>query len=446
MKSTPSSSPTLGFWSLVSIGIGGMVGGSLFAVLGIAALTARGATPLAFLFAGVIALLTSYSFAKLSIAYPGIGGTVTFLDQAFGYGTATGALNVLLCISYIVLISLNAHAVGNYGIRFFPDENSNFWKAVLMSGTVILLTLLNALGPRLVVKSELAINILKLLILTTFVLAGFGSIHWSRMAPGTWSSGGDIVSGAVVLVLCYQGFELMANASNEVRHPKRNIPRAFYGCVLMTIVLYALISFVALGNLPLSEIEKNSGSSLAEAARPFLGQWGFSLLAIAGLIAAGSAINAALYGSARISFIIAKRGQLPKALSQRVWNRPIEGLLIVSALTLLVANFMDLASISLLASAGFLLVYAAVNAANFKLRRHTRSRPLIPLLALFSCLGALITTLIQTWQKAPNQVGQVFGMLALVILFEWIYQRKAGRRRRASMEEVEKQTESPAPH
>src|SRR5262245_41151506 len=112
-----------------------MVGGSLFAVLGIGALNARGATPLAFLVAGLIALLTSYSYSKLSVAFPGIGGTVTFLDQAFGSGTATGALNVLLCVSYIVLMSVNAHAVANYGLRFFPKSNPNFWKPVLMSGT-----------------------------------------------------------------------------------------------------------------------------------------------------------------------------------------------------------------------------------------------------------------------------------------------------------------------
>jgi Amino acid transporters len=441
-----TSAPSLGFWGLFSIGMGGMVGGSLFAVLGIASLKAQGATPLAFLLAGLIALLTSYSYVKLSLAIPGIGGTVSFLNEAFGLGSFTGALNVLLILSYVVGMSVNAHAVANYGLRFFPPGHPAFWKPVLMTGTVVLLTGINALGPRLVIKSEFYSNILKLLILITFVLGGLGSVQYSHLSPATWSSSVQIVSGAMTLILCFQGFELMANASKDVKNPHRILPRTFYSSIGIAILLYVLIAVVALGNLPLSEIEKNSGSALAEAAKPFLGSWGISLMAVAAVVAAASAINASLYGTARISFILSKRGQLPHALTKMLWHRPIEGLIVVALFTVLVANFLDLESISLLASAGFLLVYAAVNLANLKLRRRSQSHWLVPSLALIFCLGALITTLLQTWGHSPRQVLQLIGMLALVFFFEWIYQRKAGIRHRASMDAVEKETESPAPH
>lgn len=445
MKPNPNT-PTLGFWSLFSIGFGGMVGGSLFAVLGIAALKAQGATPIAFVLAGLIALLTSYSYVKLSLAIPGIGGTVSFLNQAFGLGTITGALNLLLCLSYIVGMSVNAHAVANYGLRFFPQGHPAFWKPVLMTGVVALLTFVNAVGPKLVIKSELYSNILKMLILVTFILGGLGTVNFSHLDPSTWSSKLQVVSGAMTLILCFQGFELMANASKDVKSPHRVLPQVFYLSISIAILLYVLISVVAIGNLPLSQIEQNSGSALAEAARPFLGSWGISLVALAAVVAASSAINASLYGSARISFIIAKRGQLPQSLTHLLWHRPIEGLIVVSILTILVANFLDLESISLLASAGFLLIYAAVNLANLKLRKQSRSGALIPGLAFVACLSALAATLVQTWGHSPRQVLQLFFMLALVVLFEWIYQKKSGMRRRASMESVEKETESPAPH
>jgi amino acid transporter len=88
----------------VAIGVGGMVGGGIFAVLGLAAVLAGGATPVAFAIAGLVALLTAYSYAKLSVAYPDNGGAVIFIDKAFGRGWLTGALNNLLWLGYVITV------------------------------------------------------------------------------------------------------------------------------------------------------------------------------------------------------------------------------------------------------------------------------------------------------------------------------------------------------
>jgi amino acid permease len=96
----------IGFWGVVAIGVGGMVGGGIFAVLGLAVQLAHGGTPVAFAVAGGVAMLTAYSYAKLSVAYPSRGGTVAFFDRAFGAGMITGSLNVLLWLSYVVMLSL----------------------------------------------------------------------------------------------------------------------------------------------------------------------------------------------------------------------------------------------------------------------------------------------------------------------------------------------------
>jgi len=93
----------LGFWPMVAIGIDGMVGGGIFAVFGLTVQLTHGGTPVAFALASVVALLTPYSYAKLSVAYPSRGGTVTFLNKAFGVGNLTGMLNVLLWLSYMGL-------------------------------------------------------------------------------------------------------------------------------------------------------------------------------------------------------------------------------------------------------------------------------------------------------------------------------------------------------
>jgi len=72
-------SKTFGFWETAAIGIGGMVGGGIFAVLGLAVQLSKGGTPVAFLLAGIVALITTYSYMKLSVRYPSRGGTVEFL-------------------------------------------------------------------------------------------------------------------------------------------------------------------------------------------------------------------------------------------------------------------------------------------------------------------------------------------------------------------------------
>ena len=79
-------SKKIGLKESISIGIGGMVGGGIFAVLGLAVFLAQGGTPVAFLFAGIITLLTAYSYSKLSLTYPDKGGTVRFINEGFGKG------------------------------------------------------------------------------------------------------------------------------------------------------------------------------------------------------------------------------------------------------------------------------------------------------------------------------------------------------------------------
>ena len=110
----------IGFFEAASIGVGGMVGGGIFAVLGLAVELAGGGTPVAFVVAGLVALVTAYSYSRLAVTFPSSGGTVTYLNQAFGTGAVTGSLNVLLWLSYVVMLSLYAFAFGSYGATFFP--------------------------------------------------------------------------------------------------------------------------------------------------------------------------------------------------------------------------------------------------------------------------------------------------------------------------------------
>jgi len=129
---------TIGLFGAISIGIGGMVGGGIFAVLGEAVSLARGATAIAFLFAGVVAILTSYSYAKLSVKYQNRGGTVVFVDNAFGHNLLSGSVNFMLWLSYLVTISLYAVAFASYAQTFFHGDTALWIKHVLISVAILL--------------------------------------------------------------------------------------------------------------------------------------------------------------------------------------------------------------------------------------------------------------------------------------------------------------------
>jgi amino acid transporter len=428
MNINAANGKSLGFWSTLSIGIGGMVGGGIFAVLGLAAELAQGGTPVAFAIAGMIALITAYSYSRLSVKYPAKGGTVEFINQAFGEGIITGGLNILLWLSYIAMLSLYAYAFGSYGASFFPAPEQALWRHILTSGAVILFTVLNFIGSSIVGRSENFIVALKLIILFVFIGAGIKTVDTGLILPATWSSPVQLVAGGMMIFLAYEGFELIANTAENTRRPQEVLPRAYFTSVLFVIVLYVLVSIVTLGNLPIEKIVASQDYALAEAARPFLGAFGFGLIAVAALLSTGSAINATLYGTARISYVIAKEGELPAQLDHMVWKRPVEGLLITSGLTILISNLFDLTNISVMGSSGFLIIFAAVNFSNYILTRKNGRGSLLSITGGLLCSAALVILVIQQGRTSPGDLWILAGMVMISFLIEVIYRAITGRK------------------
>jgi amino acid transporter len=338
MSSTQQSQ--LGTFSTLSIGIGGMVGGGIFAVTGLTVELTKGAAPIAFMVAGVVALLTSYSYLKLTLKFPSEGGTVEFLNRGFGTGIITGSANVLLCLSYVVLLSVYAYAFGSYGASFFPRAEQDFWRHVLITGVVVALAFLNFFGANLVVRSENFFNAAKMILLAVFVFFGLSTpMDWNRLAPENFVSPLALVSGAMIIFLNYEGFELIANAAKDVRNPQRSLPIAYLGGVLLVMGFYVLIGLVVVGHMGFDEVAKVSDYVLSVTAKSFMGTFGFNMIVVAALLATSSAINATFYGSGRLTYNIAKTGELPKELERDIRGQPLEGMIIFAVLTLIMANF-----------------------------------------------------------------------------------------------------------
>ena len=413
-----SKSNKIGFFEVAAIGIGGMVGGGIFAVLGLAVQLSEGGAPVAFLIAGIVALVTSYSYSKLSVTLPGKGGTVSFIDKAFGSGLFTGSMNILLWISYIIMLSLYAFAFGSYGAELFASGSYDLIKHLLISGIIISITILNIFSAKLIGEAEDFVVAIKLIILLFFCIVGFWGIQFDNLATKNWSPASGLIAGGFIIFLAYEGFELIANTADDVRNPEKTLPRTYYASVVFVILLYILVAAVTVGNLPITQIVEAKDYALAIAAKPFLGQFGFILISIAALLSTTSAINATLYGSARLSYIIARDGELPEFLEENIWNKPLEGLIITSVATLLVANLFDLSSLSTMGSAGFLLIFTGVNLANAKLSELTKSKKTISYIGAGLCIGALISLLWQTISTDVNHLWIFIGMIVLSVSIE----------------------------
>ena len=409
----------------ISIGIGGMVGGGIFAVLGLAVSIAQGGTPVAFLFAGALALITSYSYVKLSQKYPDRGGTVKFINQGFGISIFSGAINNLLWISYIIMLSLYASAFGSYApnlLEITSDKTIDFH--IYASAIIVFATIINYYSIAIVGKIESYAVIIKLVILLGFIGIGayglIGNESLSQLAISNWENPVQLFAAGMVIFVAYEGFELIANAAPDIVNPEKNIPRAYYYSVLFVIVLYIIIAIVTVGSLPFDKIAKAEDYVLAEAAKPMLGQIGFTIITIAALISTFSAINASLYGGSRVNFEIAEDDELPNHFLSKFWNQPI-GLLITAIATLGLVNILDLESISTAGSVGFILIFGIVNLVGFKCAKDTKSHKMIPLLGFILCLAALVILIHQQYQSNLTGVLVSVGIIALCFVVEWVF-------------------------
>jgi amino acid transporter len=417
-----SKTKTIGLLGAVSIGIGGMVGGGIFAVLGEAVSLAHGATAVAFAVAGVVAIFTAYSYAKLSVAYQSEGGTVTFIDKAFGDNILSGSVNLMLWLSYLVTISLYATAFAYYGATFFSSKSLLMHHA-LISFAIIAPAIINLMSASFVGKSETIIVIIKVSLLILVIIAGASHVDTARMSPEHWGSTASIVVAGMIIFVAYEGFELISNSAEDIKEPSKNLPRAFYGSVIIVIALYILISIITVGSVSEDVLMQAKDYALAVAAKPSLGHAGFIIVACAALLSTFSAINATIYGNARLGYIIAKDGKLPKALMISRKDVPFMGIIYTTLFSLILANSINLYEIAIIGSAGFLLIFFIVNVSAYKLREKINANKSMVIISSILSFMALSTLLYHTYMTTPRAVVIFMSFIVISLVFELLYGR-----------------------
>jgi amino acid transporter len=428
-SSTGATRSGIGLWAAVSIGVGGMIGAGIFSILGVVAQVSGPALPVSFAVGGVVALLAAYSYAKLGARYPSAGGSVQFLVEGLGDGIVTGGLNIFQYLAYIISIALYAAGFAGYAMTFTPDGTPSWVQKAFAVGIVALFTGVNFLGSKVMGRAETIIVAIKMAILVVFVVAGIFFIEPSRLAVSTWPGGTDILFGAGVLFIGYEGFGLITNAAGNMTNPARELPRALYISVAVVIAVYVLVSITVIGNLSIPALEGAKDYALAEAAKPFLGQFGFKLIAIAALLSTSSAVNATLFGAANVSYQVARDGQLPATFTRSLWSRHVEGLFITAGLSMIFVVAFDLGPIAMMASGAFLLVYAAVNIAHLRVRQQTGAKTGIVAASLVACVIMFVLLMTYVVRHAPAAAWiTLLATLAAAFAIEIAYRNYTGRR------------------
>jgi amino acid transporter len=428
----------LGFKEALSIGLGGTIGGGVFSVLGIAAGFAGPAAILSFAFGGVLAILIGYSYSKLALRYQSAGGSYTYAREAFGkyFG---GAFGWLLWTGYLASCSLYAYTFGSFFAHMVLPEGSPHAKLVSSIFAVVLIalsTLINLVGVKETGKSQNIIVLIKVIILVGFVVitipAAFRNL--SNLTPffadaernpldiGTGLA--MAVVGTSLLFVAFEGMELIPNASEEIQNPEKNIPRSIYGTVIIATILYLLVAFTALGGTLYTEFAgdpEKAEYALAIAAKPILGQAGFVIVSLGALFSTASAFNASLFGSSRMTYVMAKDRIFP-SFFQRVSKKsrvPFISILTISGVTLVLTLTLDLAQIAQLASSIFLLLFATISLSSLVLRKKIKANfvfPLLGFLLALSLLGVFIWHMINQVMQDDKNARITLILLPLLIV------------------------------
>ena len=412
---------TIGYLGAVAIGIGGMVGGGIFAVLGEAVSLAHGASVVAFLLAGIVALFTAYSYAKLSVKFQTKGGTVSFIDNAFGHNLLSGSVNFMLWLSYLVTISLYAVAFASYAKALFIEDAGFLVNHLFISIAIILPLMINLISASFVSRSETVIVVLKMLLLVVIIFVSISFVDIERLSPSKWEDSFSILVAGMIIFVAYEGFELIANAAEDIKNPTKNLPRAFYTSVIVVIVLYILIAIITVGTVSEEVLLEAKDYALAVASEPALGSVGFTLVSVAALMATFSAINASIYGNGRLGFILAVEGELPSSLQKEKNSIPTRSIITTTFFALVLANSIDLTQIAIIGSASFLLIFFIVNIAAFKLSKEIKANRFILFFACVVSFIALITLLVHTYVSDTQAIVIFFAFIILSILFELGY-------------------------
>ena len=385
--------PSLGLFDATAISVGAIIGAGIFIVTGIAAGLAGSALVISMLIAAVIALLTALSFAELTAWQPREGSIYEYTYQLISpfAGFLVGWMWIISNTFAGAAVSLG---FAYYLTAIFPILPANWFAAIICTA----FTVLNFFGIR---QSAILNNILvaaKLLILTFFVIFGLTYVNSSNFTPFAPFEVG-VLYGAFYIFFAYGGFARVAVISEEVKDARRNVPRAILLSLAISTLVYILVGIVAVGLAGANKLS-TSKSPLTDAINITGNTAAVYTISAGGLIATASVLLTSILGVSRMAYAMARRKDLPQAMSQlhTKFNTPYYSIWIIGVSMTLLALFVDLSKVVAISTFALLFYYTLANVSALKLRAQKRLYPqIVPALGVITCLALMIFIPLEAW-------------------------------------------------
>ncbi len=351
------------------MGLGSMIGASVFAAIGPAAAAAGSGLMIGLAVAGVVAFCNATSSAQLAALYPASGGTYIYgrkrLGHLAGFSAGWGFV-----VGKSATLSVSALAFGAYALPEAPR--------LAGIAAVVVVTAINLRGITRTAKATRVTVSLVLIALGLVVAASVGGGNTNADNLAGWGDYGarGILESAGLLFFAFAGYARIATLGEEIRDPARTIPRAIPAALGLTLVIYAAVSATALWAV--------GPELLAEAVAPLAaatdaGSWNglTPVVRVGAAIASAGALLALVAGVSRTTFAMAAEGDLPRVLDKvhPTYKVPHFAEIAVAAVVIVLVSLTDLRSVLGFSSFCVLFYYAVTNASAWTLSPAQRLWP-----------------------------------------------------------------------
>jgi amino acid transporter len=400
---------SIGLFQLTLFGVGATIGTGIFFVLSQAVPVAGPAVIWSFVIAGTVAGLTAVCYAELASAVPVSGSSYSYAYATLGELPAIG---VAACLLLEYGVSAAAVAVGwsQYlnellGNLFGFTLPESLAQAPEQGGVlnlpavilVLLCTLLLIRGASESAKTNAVMVLIKIGVLVLFIVLGLTGWNPDNLSPFAPFGLAGVTGAAGIIFFSYIGLDAVSTAGEEVKNPRRTMPLAILGALVIVTTLYVLTTVVAVAAQPYTKFEGQE-AGLAAILEKVTGQtWPATVLAAGAVISIFSVTLVVIYGQTRILFAMARDGMLPE-LFHRVNKRtltPVPNTIIVAAVICLLAGLIPINFLAEMTSIGTLVAFLVVSVGVMVLRRthpelprgfRVPFYPVTPILSILGCL------------------------------------------------------------
>jgi len=418
------ASEKVGLPESVSMAVGGMVGGGIFAVLGVVAGAAGTLAWLAFVVAGVIAACAGYSFVRLNSLTEESSGPIAFVEQFTGRTKLAGMTGWTFIFGYVGTMAMYAYAFGGYFVELFGVHAVAGIPArpIVSLLTVAAFVGLNVLGAHASGRTEDVLVALKVLIL---LLVGLGGLYYGftrgQISFGLGQFGAGPFIAAAISFVAFEGWELLMFDQDSIVDPEETVRTAIYASIAIATFLYIIVALVTTNLVEPSIIQQNSETALAYAAEWFLGQRNsIVLISVAALFSTGSAINATLFSSARLAKQLVSENLLPNQIRGK-GDEPVRALLVLGGLTAVFTFFGSLDGIASFASLAFISIFGAVAFLAFRNRSDSLVTAVVPAVGTLGAAATVVALLWHLYTAEPDVFGTVVVIAVAVVAVELLY-------------------------